>query len=276
MGDDLSSYERLRLENIKRNNAFFASLGLDDIKPQLKRSKVDTETRAIVEIKAKASKERKQQRAVEIPTRRSSRIAGVKIELEQEIEVTASTSDDEEDGREESIDYTAMPVEPEHLDDHEFQVLVNLRKWRLLRCRELQTEAYKIFQTRTLCEATRRRRNDPSFGSDDIIAWTEIWGIGPGKIRSKPETHMPVETLVIAPVLLLFLVLSLTACEKEQPEERTWGRGREACATFIPAAREPPNGRVRNPCRPRKSRQVIGCFCRVAFCSTKRTPKSSG
>lgn len=187
MGDDLSYYERLRLENIKRNNAFLTSLGLDDIKPQLKRSKVDTETRAIIEIKAKASKERKQQRAVEIPTRRSSRIAGVKIELEQEIEVNASTSDDEEDGREESIDYTAMPVEPEHLDDHEFQVLVNLRKWRLLRCRELQTEAYKIFQTRTLCEATRRRRNDPSFGSDDIIAWTEIWGIGPGKIRSKPE-----------------------------------------------------------------------------------------
>jgi len=214
MGDDLSSYERLRLENIKRNNAFLASLGLDDIKPQLKRSKVDTDTRAIepsharcpqggqafahaccvcirrndiAEIKAKASKERKQQRAVEIPTRRSSRIAGVKIELEQEIEVTASTSDDIEDGREESIDYTAMPVEPEHLDDHELQVLVNLRNWRLLRCWELQTEAYKIFQTRTLCEATRRRRNDPSFGSDDIIAWTEIWGIGPGKIRSEPE-----------------------------------------------------------------------------------------
>lgn len=31
MGEDLSSYERLRLENIKRNNAFLASLGLDDI-----------------------------------------------------------------------------------------------------------------------------------------------------------------------------------------------------------------------------------------------------
>jgi hypothetical protein len=31
MGDDLSDYERLRLENIKRNAEFLSSLGIQDV-----------------------------------------------------------------------------------------------------------------------------------------------------------------------------------------------------------------------------------------------------
>ena len=43
------------------------------------------------------------------------------------------------------------------------QVYTSLRAWRLSRHRELAIEAYKIFPNRVLCEATRRRRNDPSW-----------------------------------------------------------------------------------------------------------------
>lgn len=192
MADDLSDYERLRMENIKRNEAFLASLGLDSIgiKPALQKkfAKVDDEVAAI---KARSNKERTQHhRRAEEPVRRSSRIAGVKQadeEKEGERKKELGTEPVEEEQGDVAIDYEIMPEMPEQLDDCEFQTLINLRKWRLARCRELQTEAYKIFQTRTLCEAIRRRRNDPSFGTGDIVVWTEIWGIGSGKIRTEPE-----------------------------------------------------------------------------------------
>lgn len=98
-----------------------------------------------------------------------------------------------------------------------------MRKWRLLRARELQIETYKIFQNRTLSEMIRRRRNDPKWaradnatkeasaennpagshsetGSgqdednkftltlpayDKVIAGTlaECWGVGPAKVK---------------------------------------------------------------------------------------------
>ena len=181
--DDLSDYERLRLENIRRNEAFLASLGLDSIRvPKAANTEKD---KGIARRKAEARLERKQSRVAAEPVRRSSRIAGVKTVVESE-----SEDDGEEQGEDENeggVNYAEMPSEPNELDDHEFQALVLLRKWRLTRCRELQTEAYKIFQTRTLCEAIRRRRNSPSFGAQDIVSWTEIWGIGPGKIREQPE-----------------------------------------------------------------------------------------
>ena len=180
MGDDLSAYERLRFENIKRNEAFLASLGLDSIKPVVK-AKPSAEVAAR---KAKARKERIASRVAEEPSRRSSRLAGVKTVV---LEEASEEEEEEEEEEAKGIDYAEMPSEPQELDDSEFQVLIRLRKWRLDRCRELQTEAYKIFQTRTLCEAIRRRRNDELFGKDEIVEWTDIWGIGPGKIRTQPD-----------------------------------------------------------------------------------------
>lgn len=183
----LSDYERLRLENIQRNEAFLASLGLDSIKPKV----ANVQTSDIAEIKAKASRERKAQRAAaeeKGPVRRSSRLAGVKSVILEEKDDDDNDEDnagvDDNNG---AIDYTQTPMSPEDLDDFEFQALVKLLKWRLECSRELETEAYKIFQNRTLCEAIRRRRNDENFGMDDIVVWTEIWGIGPGKIRTEPK-----------------------------------------------------------------------------------------
>jgi hypothetical protein len=174
---ELSDYERRRLENIKRNEAFLASLGLDSIKPVIEKP---TKTKDIQERKKAAAR----QAQSEGPSRRSSRIAGIKTSVVHE-----EDEDEDKDGEDEddAVDYDQMPSEPWQLDDAEFQVLVRLKQWRLLKCRELETEAYKIFQNRTLSEAVRRRRNVPTFGAEDIVAWTEIWGIGPGKTSSEPR-----------------------------------------------------------------------------------------
>jgi hypothetical protein len=109
--------------------------------------------------------------------------------------------------------------ESHELDDHEFQAFVALRKWRLLRARELQIETYKIFQNRTLCEMIRRRRNETSWarksapgdaqassenatapvkeeGTGDVSAepleydadiadaLADCWGVGPRKVAA--------------------------------------------------------------------------------------------
>ena len=68
------------------------------------------------------------------------------------------------------------------MDDYEFQVYLDLKKWRLQRCRELDIEPYKVFQNRTLCEAVRRIRNHPAWGTT-AAELTECWGVGPRKVE---------------------------------------------------------------------------------------------
>jgi hypothetical protein len=89
-----------------------------------------------------------------------------------------------------------MPQEPDQLDDYEFQIYASLRRWRLHRKDELEIEAYKICQNRTLCELIRRARNDQLWGvaaSDDgkdrssaVIAddLVQCWGLGQSKVRA--------------------------------------------------------------------------------------------
>jgi hypothetical protein len=62
-----------------------------------------------------------------------------------------------------------------------------VRKWRLLRKRELDIEPFKIFQNKTLCEVIRKRRNDKNWGaSTDLDAVSKdfltCWGIGKRKV----------------------------------------------------------------------------------------------
>jgi hypothetical protein len=103
-----------------------------------------------------------------------------------------------------------LQQESEELDDNEFQGFVLLRRWRLLRARELGIETYKIFQNRSLCEMIRRRRNDATWAraphsretaadavkseeapqatgttADQTIfdALTDCWGVGPSKAK---------------------------------------------------------------------------------------------
>jgi hypothetical protein len=84
-------------------------------------------------------------------------------------------------------------AEARELDDHEFEVYVVLRAWRLKKSRALDKEPYKVFQNRTFCEAIRRRRNDVTWGSaatrDERAAQLlECWGIG-AKKTEEPDGY---------------------------------------------------------------------------------------
>ena len=84
---------------------------------------------------------------------------------------------------------------------------VQLKRWRLLRSRDLQIEAYKIFQNRSLCDFVRRKRNDPCFGAitapepcEELLA---VWGCGPSKIQAESYGPEAVRVLEDAEVVSL-------------------------------------------------------------------------
>jgi hypothetical protein len=92
------------------------------------------------------------------------------------------------------VDYETFPQASDGLDDFEFKNYAFLRSWRASRCRDLDLEAYKICQNRTLCEVIRRRRNDPMWGKDSakfteklVKDLLECWGIGPSKVKYRLE-----------------------------------------------------------------------------------------
>ena len=60
----LSEYELIRQENIRRNDAFLATLGLDSVKPDKEKTKSQ-------------SKEKRPQTVLLLPTRRSLRVAEI-------------------------------------------------------------------------------------------------------------------------------------------------------------------------------------------------------
>lgn len=199
--DDMSDYERLRLENIKRNEAFLASLGLQTIKPAATVSVKDE----VLNKKRKAVEESLSRKRIlqSEPVRRSSRVAGIAVK--NEIKDAREEDEDDAVGKTEQDDqtppsYQNIPETPEELGDYEFQAFLNLKKWRLMRSRELVVEAYKVFQSRTLCEFIRRRRNCADWGhtAEEMV---ECWGIGPVKVRLDPEPGFAWElkTLLDAP-----------------------------------------------------------------------------
>ena len=194
MGSDLSEYEQRRLENIRRNQAMLASMGLAGRVTANAEAEV---AKTLKKASEKASREKQRKRRMlegrkrtpTIPTRSSKRIRAqdaVAVELAAARENDDATEEDEEAAAA-VVDYTTMPMEPEELDDFEFQVYCLLRAWRLKRKRELQIEPYKIFQNRTLCESVRRRRNDAEWagmereGRSDALL--DVWGIGPSKVH---------------------------------------------------------------------------------------------
>jgi superfamily II DNA helicase RecQ len=208
MEDDLSDYERVRLENIRRNAEFLRSLGLSSGSTgsnKLSRSALSEDTGAepeeesVISKVAKRKKEQKgieiRQRAAEGPTRRSKRVKqelpeyGL-IENPEELFIPQSTTERGD------VKYGGFyPEESKELDDFEFEIFVKLRKWRLDKSRAQDVEPYKIFQNRTMCEAIRRRRNDDNWAkltpvatagenSNEVTIGEDVfdcWGIGPAK-----------------------------------------------------------------------------------------------
>eukprot|EP00035_Acanthoeca_spectabilis_P037245 m.44272 g.44272 ORF g.44272 m.44272 type:complete len:220 (+) comp8513_c0_seq1:650-1309(+) len=181
--NDLSPYEQARLENIQKNQALLASLGLA-------RASAAQAAESVAVSGRPAKKARKEPRLPSLSTRRSSRLAG-----------KDASDDSVQAGHAENIDgdgqtslgvsvppmYSDMPLEALELDPHEFQVFVILRRWRLRRKNELQIEPYKVAQTRSLCEVIRRRRNNPKWATvDPSSELLQVWGLGPAKVKLMP------------------------------------------------------------------------------------------
>ena len=86
-----------------------------------------------------------------------------------------------------SVDYAEFPMESDELDDFEFEVYTELRRWRKTCYQKLDIEPYKIFQNRTLLEFIRRKRNEnwakPEISSDISEDLLQCWGIGSSKVQ---------------------------------------------------------------------------------------------
>eukprot|EP01039_Chlorochromonas_danica_P007621 gene7622-8423_t len=178
MENDLSDYEKLRLENIKRNASLLAELGF---KPLEKKSAAK-----FVQSNKRKRRESCSARPIILPIRRSPRLHKVQEFREKGEEEESEREIEKEDG---VVDYEKMPFDSEELDDDEFQVFVELKAWRLNKSRELDIEPYKICQNRTLAELVRRLRNNDHWAvltkedrevEKDLL---ECWGIGPSKAR---------------------------------------------------------------------------------------------
>ena len=195
--EDLSEYELKRLRNIERNNAMMASLGLENKQDQARRArkaqsdeaKAATNRRKLAAVSRVPAKPSRSSRRLQKRPRvdyREEKLFAVSSSpnmtiSEKRKEHTEEESESESESEEEEglspIDYERLPLEPNDLDDMEFQAYILLKGWRLERHRELEIEPYKVAQNRTLVELVRRRRNDAAFS-----ALIEVWGIGPSKV----------------------------------------------------------------------------------------------
>lgn len=158
--DDLTPYERERLLRIQQNKEKLRSLGLiNAASPHGQRTQAAPPRKR----KPKAEGASSVRAGAHMPTRASARLRA------RDAETTPSGPGqaNEMPVRDRPRDPAAMPVEPQELDDSEFEVFVALRRHRLERCRALDIEPYKVAQNRTLCELIRRRRNDGHWAAAD-------------------------------------------------------------------------------------------------------------
>ena len=196
---DLSPYEIARLKNIQENKKKLAELGLlgtsNPLKPK-KNKVVFNNSNGQKKRRQTSNKNNKspstERKKIKVGTRRSSRLAGIKISDTKNIVDKSHSDKDLFDGEEEEelgVNYDINPQMPQELDDYEFEIYTIIRRWRIERKNELQIEPYKICQNRTICELIRRRRNNKNWAlatsetrPDELI---DCWGIGP----SKSETY---------------------------------------------------------------------------------------
>jgi hypothetical protein len=182
---DLSEYEKIRLENIKRNESMLKELGFkipSDVKEEKKAEKITPDRKR---------KPVREPPASNMPLRKSARLHPETLSDEEQ-----KILQEDKVEMEERDFYEIDPLDSDQLDDFEFQVFVELKKWRLALCREKETEPYKIFQNRTLAEFIRKKRNDRDWAvpadppteestkklTDDLLM---CWGIGPRKVRDE-------------------------------------------------------------------------------------------
>ena len=186
MSTDLSSYEIARLQRIKENKAILEQIGLRKLKKEQPKPLKQAAT-IKKEERAKRKRATKNKPAAQ-GSRRSKRLKGQEAD-NIEVGECYHPPEQHEEEIEPVVNYIdGWPTEPAYLDDYEFQIYAELRKWRLVRKKELDIEPYKICQNRTLCELIRRRRNNSTYAMSSDTVETDLlacWGIGPSKAREE-------------------------------------------------------------------------------------------
>jgi len=222
--DDLSEYERIRLQNINRNAAFLSSIGFTNNNHGNNNNQFKINEIEVIEEKSKSKRKRNEisnNKKIEIPTRISRRLQEqqllkdkVVIKLDiitnddlknvrnvnnvDELVVNNNNNDNDDDN--DNINYDMIPNHPSQLDDYEFEVYVVCKAWRLEKSHEKNIESYKIFHNDTLCDMIRRKRNNTNWGNriDDNTneirnenevskELQECYGIGPSKSKINPK-----------------------------------------------------------------------------------------
>ena len=190
--DDLSPLERLRLDNIRRNELFLNSLGLTKKTELVSKSKKERATRKIVHDS--------DNKGGLLKRRRSTRISCTDKDTDIEEAKEKEDTDMEGEKGEEmiAVDYNLMPTSSDELDDSEFEVYTQLRSWRRARSNDLEIEPYKIFQNRTICGFIRAKRNGPSWATSECMQKNsedlrQVWGIGPVKVQEGGFAHEMLE-----------------------------------------------------------------------------------
>jgi len=139
---DLSPYERARLANIARNRAMLLQLGLSE--PPAKAAL------ALAFSPATLRKPKREARSVveHEGLRRSSRLLAVVLGGDGDAGAAQAAAAAPPVDAGADLDYQDEEIlQPEQLDDFEFEVYTMLRTWRLATCRGLDIEPYKVVQT---------------------------------------------------------------------------------------------------------------------------------
>lgn len=102
MGDDLSEFERRRLDNIQRNEAFLKSLGLSAVKVSLDHTSKIEEKK---DVRVKRERDSKHLR-VEQPTRYSKRLRSQNDATVVEVENIDAEEEQEDSGL---VEYSEFP-----------------------------------------------------------------------------------------------------------------------------------------------------------------------
>lgn len=181
----MSEYEKLREENIRRNQAFLASLGLDEVKVAIVCSVPSSSSSTRPKSKNMGSREEKVKSE---PTRRSTRTSTKIITYNEHLNDNENLDEANNipDG-DIILDYSLLPMSlsESELDKYELRCFKILQAWRWRLARLLEIEDYKVFQNRALCEFIRRRRNDRSYatGSDSKITCDMLESFGIGQVK---------------------------------------------------------------------------------------------
>ena len=188
----MNEYEKLREENIRRNQYFLASLGLDEVKVAIVSSVPSSSSSACPKSKNMG---RREEKVKSEPTRRSTRTSAKIVTYDDPNEhlndgENLGKADEPNDIFDGDLDYSQLPRNPSEseLDKYELKCFKILQTWRWRLAKSLKVEDYKVFPNRALCEFIRRRRNDRSYatGSNSKIANDMLasFGIGPAKIST--------------------------------------------------------------------------------------------